>query len=113
MYWNIYIRILHLDNIPNNKVETFFGRYGRREFGKASISSAFERIREFDAQAQGDMLEACQTPYRWSASSRNLATFQKMVTRLKMAKKFYNSRINMNIFKYFKLVLANKLELKI
>ncbi len=27
------------------QVETFFGRYTRREFGKASMSSAFERFR--------------------------------------------------------------------
>ena len=42
------------NNVSNNRIETFYGII-IGEFGKASMSSSFERFREFDAQAQADM----------------------------------------------------------
>ena len=54
------------------------------------------------------MLEADQTPRTWCNPRRKLEVFKKIIKREKLAKSFYKPKINQSLFKYFKIVFANK-----
>ena len=112
-WWNVYIRMLHRRGCTNNNIEGFFSRYNKWELVKASMTTTFERFREFDVLAQSDMVEASQTPRKWCNPSRKLEVLRKIQSRIKLVDKFYNKHFNQNLLIYFKIVFAYKQKQKI